>query len=138
MALNFWGTPRLRLILVTGVSVAEAKGKEHGKLSREYKDGVALCEMDERDMKALGVEPGQNVRVTSKYGSIVVKVSKMKEPNPGIIFIPTGAWANQLIGAETYCSGMPDFKGVEVEVEAAPTEPVLDLRDLLKATYGRG
>ncbi len=124
--------------MITGVSLAEAKGKEHGKLSREYKDGVAICEMEESDMKVLGVEPGQSVRVTSKYGSVVVKATKAKESNPGIIFIPVGAWANQLIGPETYGSGMPDFKGIPVEVEAALAEPVLDLKDLLKSAYGRG
>lgn len=128
----------MRAILITGVSLAEAKGKEHGKLSREYKEGVAVCEIEENDMKTLGVESGQNVRVTSKYGSVVVKAVKAKEPSPGLIFIPVGAWVNQLIGPETYGSGMPDFKGVPVEVEAALTEPVLDLKDLLKSAYGRG
>jgi len=128
----------LRAVLITGVSLAEAKGKEHGKLSREYKEGVAVCEMDEADMRVVGVEAGQNVRVTSKYGSVVIKAAKAKEPSPGLIFIPVGAWVNQVIGPETYGSGMPDFKGVAVEVEAALMEPVLDLKDLLKSAYGRG
>jgi formylmethanofuran dehydrogenase subunit D len=99
-------------------------------------ESVAICEIDEKDMGTLGLEPGQNVKVKSNFGEVVLKAVKAKEPNPGIIFVPCGPWANLLIGSKSDGTGMPLFKSIEVEVEPAPSEKVLNLRELLKKAYG--
>ncbi|MFH1328233.1 MAG: molybdopterin dinucleotide binding domain-containing protein [Candidatus Bathyarchaeota archaeon] len=126
----------MKAILITGRTLAQGKGKERGKLSSAYKESVTVCEIDENDLKLIGLEPEQNVMVTSKHGSIVLKSRLSKEPTPGIVFVPLGPWVNVLIGSDTDGTGMPQFKRVEVEVKPAPTEKVLDLEDLVKSVYG--
>jgi len=127
----------MKTILVTGTSMDQERGKEHGKLSSQYKASCAALNMTEEDMQTLGVEPGQSVRVTSPYGSVVLTAVKTKEPRVGIVFIPGGPWANQLICPDTVGTGMPNFKGCEVEVQLAPTEKVLDLKELIEVSCGR-
>lgn len=129
---------KLQVTLITGRTIDQGVGKEMGKGSKEYFDSATLCFIDAADMLKLGIRSRTNVKVTSKYGSVIVKA--MKNPygaNPGIVFIPCGLWANAVCGDETYGMGMPLFKGFKVEVEPAPTQPILTLDELLKEEYGR-
>jgi len=129
---------KLRATLITGRTIDQGVGKEMGKGSQEYFDSSAVIYIDEDDIKKLGIKSRTNVKVTSKYGSVIVKV--LKNPygtNPGLVFIPCGAWANAICGDETFGMGMPLFKGFKVEVEPAPNEAILTLEELLKLEYGR-
>jgi formylmethanofuran dehydrogenase subunit D len=129
---------KLHAILITGRTIDQGVGKEMGKGSKEYFDSSALCFIDEADMKKLGVKSRSNVKVTSKYGSVIVKVAKNPYgSNPGLVFIPCGLWANAVCGDETFGMGMPLFKGFQVEVEPAPNQAILTLNELLKEEYGR-
>ena len=129
---------KLTAILITGRTIDQGVGKEMGKGSKEYFDSSSICIIDEADLKKLGIKSRTNVRVTSKYGSVIVKAAKNPYgSNPGLVFIPCGLWANAVCGDETFGMGMPLFKGFKVEVEAAPKEVVLTLDELLKEEYGR-
>ena len=129
---------KLIAILITGRTIDQGVGKEMGKGSQEYFDSSAICVIDESDMKKLGIKSRANVKVTSKYGSVIVKAEKNPYgSNPGLVFIPCGLWANAICGDETFGMGMPLFKGFQVEVEAAPNQPILTLNELLKEEYGR-
>ncbi|HDJ04797.1 MAG TPA: molybdopterin dinucleotide-binding protein [Candidatus Bathyarchaeota archaeon] len=127
---------RLKVSLLTGRTVNQGKWKEFGKFSREYMESVAVCEMDPQDMKELGLKEGRNVRVTTRFGCIVVKAEKSKRgPHPGTVFIPYGPWANIVVNPETDGTGMPSLKGIEATVE--PTEePVMRLEEILTRHYG--
>jgi formylmethanofuran dehydrogenase subunit D len=129
---------KLKATLITGRTIDQGVGKETGKGSQEYFDSSAVCFIDVADMQKLGIKSGSTVQVTSKYGSVAVKV--LKNPfgaNPGIVFIPCGLWANAVCGDETFGMGMPLFKGFQVEVEPAPNQPVLSLNELLKLEFGK-
>ena len=129
---------KLRAILITGRTIDQGVGKEMGKGSKEYFDSAALCVIDESDMKKLGIKSRSNVKVTSKYGSVIVKAAKNPYgSNPGLVFIPCGLWANAICGDETFGMGMPLFKGFQVEVEPAPDQAIMTLDELLKLEYGR-
>ena len=129
---------RLRAILITGRTIDQGVGKEMGKGSKEYFDSSALCFIDAEDLKKLGIKSRSNVKVTSKYGSVIVKVAKNPYgSNPGLVFIPCGLWANAICGDETFGMGMPLFKGFQVEVEPAPNQAILTLDALLKLEYER-
>ena len=128
----------LHVVLITGRTIDQGVGKEMGKGSKEYFDSSSVCFVDQADLIKLGIKARTNVRVTSKYGSVIVKA--LKNPygnNPGIVFIPCGTWANAITGDETFGMGMPLFKGFPVDVEPAPKEPVLTLNELLKLEYGK-
>ncbi len=129
---------KLHAILITGRTIDQGVGKEMGKGSKEYFDSSALCFIDESDMKKLGIKSRANVKVTSKYGSVIVKAAKNPYgSDPGLVFIPCGLWANAVCGDETFGMGMPLFKGFQVEVEPAPNQAILTLDELLKEEYGR-
>jgi formylmethanofuran dehydrogenase subunit D len=129
---------KLRATLITGRTIDQGVGKEMGKGSKEYFDSSSIVFIDRSEMVKLGIRNGSNVKVTSKYGSVIV--TALKNPTgtmPGIVFIPCGLWANAICGDETFGMGMPLFKGFQVEVEPAPNNSVLTLDELLKEEYGR-
>ena len=129
---------KLKLTLITGRTIDQGVGKERGKGSKEYYEYAAVCFIDPADMQKLGIRNGTNVRVTTRFGSVVVRALKQpRGANPGMIFMPCGSWANVVCGDDTFTMGMPLFKGFPAELEAAPNEPVLHLEELLLKEYGR-
>ncbi len=131
--------PKLRVTLLTGRTIEQGVGKEHGKSSKEYVESVSVCYMDPEDMKKLGVKDKTNIQVSTAFGSVVVKALKsLRAPHPGVIFIPYGPWANVIVDPETHGIGMPSFKGIPATVEPAPEKPVLGLEELLKLQFRKG
>jgi len=129
-------TSRLRVILLTGRTIDQGVGKERGKFSDEYRDSVSVCFVDQDDMKKLGVKSNTNVCVSTEYGSVVVKALKSpRGRHIGVIYIPYGPWANVIVSPVTDDIGMPSFKGIPAQIEAASEKPVLDLHDLLSEQF---
>jgi formylmethanofuran dehydrogenase subunit D len=126
----------MEFTLITGRTINQGRGKEHGKFSREYLVNVAVCEMNPEDMRRLNINDGMNVRVTTEAGSVIVKAKKSRRiKTPGVIFIPYGPWANAVLKPESEGTGMPLLKGLKANVE--PTEEeVSNLENLLIKTYG--
>jgi len=133
------GEQKFRATLITGRTIEQGVGKEMGKGSQEYYDSSAVIFLDKEDLVKLGIRVRMNVKVTSKYGSVIVRAKKNPySSNPGIVFMPCGSWANVICGDETFGMGMPLFKGFPVEVEAAtPDAKVLNLEELLMQQFGR-
>jgi len=126
----------LKVILITGRSRSQGQGKEAGKFSKAYMQSVAICELDPKDMEQAGVKPGMNVKVSTNYGSVVVKaVQTSQGPHGGLAFIPYGPWASMVTSPSTQATGMPTTKGLEATIEAT-NEPLLDLRSLLHEALG--
>lgn len=127
----------LKVSLLTGRTIDQGREKERGKFSEEYMRSVAICHIDPEDMKKLRIRENSNVRITTDFGSVVVKARKsLRGPHPGIIFIPYGAWANVLSDPKTHSTGMPSLKGIPAELEPAGEGDFLDLEDLVKKHYG--
>ncbi len=128
--------PKLKVKLLTGRTIDQGKGKESGKLSKEYLDSVILCFIDPTDMKSLGVKEDQNVKVTTTFGSVVLKaVKSLRAPHPRVVFVPYGPWASLIMNPETHGTGMPSLKGITAEIEPASKEKVLSLQILLKEIH---
>jgi formylmethanofuran dehydrogenase subunit D len=128
----------LQVTLLTGRTIEQGVGKERGKSSKEYFEAVSMCYMDAADMKKLGIKDNTNILVSTEYGSVVVKAVKYaRAPQPGIIYIPYGPWANAISSDRTSSIGMPSFKGIPAEVEPAPDKPLLTMKELLKSEFGR-
>jgi formylmethanofuran dehydrogenase subunit D len=117
---------KIQLNLITGRTIQQGVAIEGGKEKPSYRDACGIIELDAEDFKKLGIYRNSNVRVTSPYGTVVVKaIDATQGPHPGLGWIPMGPWANQITNPNTYSTGMPTFKGTPVEVEPAPSEPVL-------------
>jgi len=117
---------KIQLNLITGRTIQQGVAIEGGKEKPAYREACGIIELDAEDFKKLGAWRNTNVRVTSAYGSVIVKaVDATQGPHPGLGWIPMGPWANSIVNPNTYSTGMPTFKGVPVEVEPAPNEVVL-------------
>ncbi len=131
--------PKLKVLLLTGRTIDQGVGRERGKLSQEYMQNVAISEIDPDDMKRLGISENDNVRVSTDFGTVVMRAVKSKStPHPSIVFIPYGPWASLLMNSETRGTGMPTLKGISAEVEPAPEESVMDVAELLKKHFKKG
>jgi formylmethanofuran dehydrogenase subunit D len=121
----------LEVSLLTGRTIDQGCGKETGKLSEKYMENVAICEMNGEDMKKLGIRDSDKVKVTTKFGSVVVKAKKSRRLKvPDTVFIPYGPWANQVSASNTHGTGMPLLKGIKATVEPTDAQ-VLNVRELL-------
>jgi len=128
--------PKLKVSLLTGRTVDQGKGKEYGKLSEEYQQSVAICQIDPDDMKSLGIRENTNVKVITDFGSVVLKaVKSARAPHPKVVFIPYGPWASIVMNPKTHGTGMPSLKGLTAEIEPAPTVRVFDLTNLLREHF---
>jgi formylmethanofuran dehydrogenase subunit D len=127
----------LEVSLLTGRTIDQGCGKESGKFSETYMESVAVCEMNADDMKKLGIKDNSKVKVTTEFGSVVVKAKKSRRLKTiGSVFIPYGPWANQVSASNTHGTGMPLLKGIRATVEPAETE-VLGVRELLLNVHGK-
>ena len=129
---------KLKVTLITGRTIEQGVGKEHGKASKEYMESVSICYLDPEDFKKLGIKENTNILVSTEYGKVVVKALKsLRAPHPRIVFIPYGPWVNAIADAKTNSIGMPSFKGVPAKIEPASDKPVLSLEELLKEQFGK-
>lgn len=127
---------REQFVLLTGRTIYQGVGKEQGKLSDEYLNSVAICEMDPEDMNRMMITENSSVRVTTSFGSVVVRGVKSKRaPQTRILFMPYGPWASLIMPSKTNGTGMPSLKGVPATIEAAPKDKVLTVRELLDVHY---
>ena len=53
-------------------------------------------------------------------------------PHPGIIFIPMGPWANQVVNPDSQSCGTPTYKGMTAKVEVVMDGKVLDALNLMR------
>ena len=117
--------------LLTGRTIDQGCEKEASKLSEEYMENVSVCEMNSEDMKKLGIKDNTNVKVTTDFGSVVLKAKKSKRiKTSSVVFIPYGPWANQVLTSNTDGTGMPSLKGVKAILEPSDSK-VPSIRELL-------
>jgi len=123
----------IRLNLITGRTIQQGVAMEGGKEKPAYTEACGIIEMDPVDLKRLGAYRNTNVRVTSEFGSVVVKaVEATQGPHPGLAYIPMGPWANAVVNPNTYGMGMPTFKGTPIQVSLATNEHVLSSVQLVQ------
>jgi formylmethanofuran dehydrogenase, subunit D (EC 1.2.99.5) len=128
---------KISLNLITGRTIQQGVSMEGGKEKKAYTKACGIIEMDPSDMKKLNVWKNTNVRVTSEFGTVIVKaVEATQGPHPGLAYIPMGPWANMVVDPNTYSMGMPTFKGVPIEVEVATNEPIFDSQELVRKACG--
>jgi formylmethanofuran dehydrogenase subunit D len=121
----------VEVVIISGRTSQQGAGLEIGKTSQEYFKSASYVELSERDAKALGVEDGQPVEVTTPHGSVVVTGRVSEGLDGGVVFFPYGLWANQVFGTTTAGTGMPAFKGVRAIVKPADGKGVKTLAELV-------
>jgi formylmethanofuran dehydrogenase subunit D len=93
-----------------GVSVGD-------KSSAQYREVTRTLRVNPADLARLGLSPGGRVRL--RRGGVEVEVtcvSAGEELPSGMLFIAYGPESSRLLDGDTQGTGMPDSKGIEVEV----------------------
>ena len=92
------------------------------------RNNLAIGIINPDDFKQLNLSQNSNLKLSSKYGNVVIKVKQEIDIPKGTIILPVSIWANQITGTE---NNELIYKNILVNVE--PTmEPVLDFEKLLK------
>ena len=121
------------IILLTGRTIDQGVALEGGKTTKENVRAAAICAFDSDDFKKLDTLVGTPVKIITDHGEVIVYSTLSEEgPHPGIIFIPMGPWANQLVNPDSQSCGTPTFKGMKAKVEVLKSGKVLDALDLIK------
>lgn len=109
----------MRLILNVGRSSDQGVATSQGKETPAYAAATGAIELAAEDARQLGVLDGDAVRVRSAHGESTVKcrLRGTGDLPRGMGFMAFGPPASRLMGGETHATGMPDSKGLPVEVE---------------------
>jgi formylmethanofuran dehydrogenase subunit D len=107
---------KLNLVLITGRSVKQGMGISIGKECADYQEATSVVDLNPADMARAELNSGDEVRLATEFGTADVRCRRADIPE-GLAFIAFGPACNRLIGGETYASGMPDSKHVELEIE---------------------
>ena len=130
---------KIRVILNTGSSIKQGCITKSGrKLSKEYKEEVAVCYLNPADLRDLwyngcGEYPGK-VKVTTDEGEVVVFAREDTGVSKNCAFMPRGPWANVVITSETHGTGSPLYKGMSADitlVNEAEDGDVLECKELI-------
>ncbi len=124
----------MKFLMITGRTVNQGAYVER-KLSAQYADETSTCFMHQFDMMDLGITDRERVQVTGPCGTVVLVIAASEDVNPGTVFVPYGPYANHIIGGHTHSTGMPDFKSIEVEIEAT-TEQRKGVYELMEELGG--
>lgn len=120
----------LEVLVTSGRTLSQGRAMEKGKITQDYEDAVAICELDATAMESLGIENGDTIIVKSGIGKIAVKARLNKKLHSGIAFIPCGPYFNYLLEAYTQHTGMPGFKSLKVSIDAAPGTKISSVEEL--------
>jgi|WetSurSiteA1Bulk_404760.scaffolds.fasta_scaffold05177_2 formylmethanofuran dehydrogenase subunit D len=104
-----------RLTLITGRSTRQGAGISNGKELPEYKEATGMIDLNQMDMQRSGLNTGDPVRLTTDFGNAEA-TCRLADIPEGLAFISFGPVCNRLIGSETYASGMPDSKHIQVAI----------------------
>ncbi|KKL93553.1 hypothetical protein LCGC14_1873550 [marine sediment metagenome] len=114
------------LILITCRTISQGVALEGGKVSNENVRAAAICAFDSEDFRKLDCLVGTPVKVITDFGEVLVYSTISEEgPHPGIIFIPMGPWANQVVNPDSQSCGTPTYKGMKASVEPIQSGKVL-------------
>jgi formylmethanofuran dehydrogenase subunit D len=108
----------IRGLLITVRTAKQGAAMEKGKFSEEYIREISTLRVNPEDLASLGLNDDMCAVLQSEDAEIMVTCRAMEGPK-GVFFLPLGQAANQLIGKETFGTGVPDFKGIPVCLRAA-------------------
>lgn len=107
--------PVLNGFLITVRTAKQGAAMELGKHSDGYIAETAMLTLSSADLERLELGEEKKAVLKSNSGEEVVTCRGAEGPD-GVFFLPLGPVANALIGEETGGTGVPCYKGLEVEL----------------------
>ncbi|MCS7015177.1 MAG: molybdopterin dinucleotide binding domain-containing protein [Gemmatales bacterium] len=125
-------------LLIAGRTSRQGTSLNDSKFGAEYLEETRTLLLHAEDLKQLGLQSGQRIRVRSAWGDaeVIAQVDKRGELPRGVVFIAYGEVSSRLMGGDTHGTGMPDSKGIEVVIEPGPVAPGPPADDLNSSEQG--
>jgi formylmethanofuran dehydrogenase subunit D len=118
--------------IVTFKDIFQDEAEKRSRYSDEYRKLSAQIILDQQDMANLGAKDGQSVLVKNDMGSIVVAAKTSDDdPHPGLAFMISSPWANQLVRDDVCDTSVPGFKRISAQVSPSG-ENVTSISELFK------
>src|SRR5258707_10310087 len=113
--------PKEIFILIPGRTSRQGTTLNEGKFSAGYTEETSTLFMCPDDMARLGLKNGDRVRMRSEQGQVELpcQAARTGELPPGLLFMAYGDLSSRLMGGDTHGTGMPNSKGIDVELERA-------------------
>lgn len=128
---KFLKSPEFEIKITTYRDIFQVEALECDRFGEEYRKLSAAIVMGKNDLKKMGLKPGDRVRVSNNFGSIVVEVKESKRDEPaGIAFMVNSPWSNALVSDETGGKGIPEFKDITARISLVKEE-VMTLESLM-------
>lgn len=108
---------KFELILLTGRTTEQAMSSLKGKNLEEYEKTVAVVYLSEKDMEKMALKDGENVRLKTDAGFVIVKAKKSEEVSEGLAVMPPSPWLNMLIQPKLGEAGIPITRNIKVIIE---------------------
>jgi formylmethanofuran dehydrogenase subunit D len=119
------------LTIVTFRDIFQYEAMKLGRYTDEYRALSAQIILDKQDMAKLGVKDGQSLLVQNDLGKIVVAAKTSDdEPLPGLAFMITSPWSNQLLAEDICSASARGFKGISARVMPS-AEKVTGISEIL-------
>ncbi len=113
---KFIKAPEYDIKIISRRDVFQASVCEEDRFGDDCLELSALIVLDAAEMKHMGILDGANVRLASKWGSVVVRArASPREEQKGLGFMVNGPWVNALVSDETP-DGIPTFKYIEAKI----------------------
>ena len=127
---KFIKAPEYDIKIISRRDVFQASVCEEDRFVDECLELSALILLDAAEMKRMSIKDGANVRLTSKWGSVVVRArASPREEQKGLGFMVNGPWVNALVSDETP-DGIPAFKDIEAKITISK-DGITDIQELL-------
>lgn len=118
----------MKMIINTVRKINHDQAKEHSfGDDKTLKENIALALINPENLKDLDLESNSNIKISSQFGSVILRVQEEKNVPKGMIYIPVSIWANQLTGI---VNDQLIYKNIKANVEPC-NEPVLDFKELI-------
>ncbi len=120
----------MKMILNTVRMVDYDQAREHifGD-EQTLKEKLAIGLINPKDFEKLGLVPSLRIKISNKYGEIIIEQTQDEKVPEGTILMPISIWANRLTGV---IGNDVIFKNIEVNVEST-RDPVLNFREMISA-----
>ncbi|MEM2144570.1 MAG: molybdopterin dinucleotide binding domain-containing protein [Candidatus Jordarchaeaceae archaeon] len=124
------------------VRLCNARSLEQNKMmvkepgSKSYVESTAVVLLSKEDMDRYAIKNGDRVKVTTKFGSVIVRAYQTDETKKGIALMPNGPWFNSITDPEIDVTGYASLYVLNARIETT-TEEVMDAEKLFEKLLGK-
>lgn len=120
---KFLKNPEFDIRISTYRDIFQAEELESDRFGVEYAKHSAVIMLSKGDLEKTGLKIGDRVKLSNKYGTVVVEVRVFKRDEPGgIAFMINSPWSNVLVSDETGGRGIPEFKDIRARISLTKDE----------------